>query len=77
MASKERRMDQGWLLDLPPDDLKTIIKNLLKDHLELKVERRCAGHMAPDETWLEVYFDDEKIKEVKILHEECPGEWGD
>jgi hypothetical protein len=76
-------MDQGWLLKMKPDkeadpiSLAEIVKGILKDHLELKVERRCAGHMAPDETWLEVYFGNEKIKEVKILHEECPGEWGE
>ena len=70
-------MDQGWLLEMPPDDLKTILKNLLKSNLELKVEKRCKGHMAPDETYLEVYFAGEKINEVKILHEECPGEWGE
>ena len=43
---------------------------LLKSGLQLKMESRCDGHMAPTEAWLVVMFDNESIAEVKIGSDE-------
>jgi hypothetical protein len=47
------------------------LKAALKEHLTLKTETRCKGHMAPSETWLIATFDGEVVAEVLIASEEA------
>jgi hypothetical protein len=55
---------------------KKYLKEFFKD-LKFEVEDRCKGHMAPTDTYLVISLDGEKLQEVQIRHEECPGEWGE